>query len=180
MFVNEKLTYDRFMGTITIETRRAGPQDAAGIAAVHDESWRNAYGGIVPHVALNRMINRRGADWWENAIRRATIVLIVEIGGVVAGYATLGRNRVGTLPYDGEIYELYMRPEYQGIGVGSRLFLAARAELKRRGLKGSVVWVLADNHPAIRFYENAGGRAVAEGHEAFDGKKLSKIAYSWD
>ncbi|MEZ5873046.1 MAG: GNAT family N-acetyltransferase [Nitratireductor sp.] len=168
------------MGTITIATRRAGPQDAAGIAAVHDESWRNAYAGIVPHVSLNRMINRRGADWWENAIRRATIVLIVEIAGKIAGYATLGRNRVGTLPYDGEIYELYLRPEYQGIGVGTRLFLAARAELKRRSLKGAVVWVLADNEPAIRFYENAGGRAIAEGHEAFDGKKLSKIAYSWD
>ncbi|MFZ1814938.1 MAG: GNAT family N-acetyltransferase [Rhizobiaceae bacterium] len=168
------------MSTVVIETRRAVPQDAVGIADVHDTAWRNAYSGIVPHKALARMIQRRGAAWWENAIRRATIVLVVEIGGEIAGYATLGRNRVGTLPFDGEVYELYLKPEYQGIGLGSRLFLAARAELGRRGLKGSVVWVLADNEPAIRFYENAGGRAVAEGNESFDGRKLEKIAYSWN
>ena len=54
------------------------------------------------------------------------------------------------------------------------------AELKHRGLKGAVVWVLADNAPAIRFYQNAGGREVAEGKESFDGQDLLKIAFAWD
>jgi ribosomal protein S18 acetylase RimI-like enzyme len=168
------------MGTLAIGTRRAGPSDAGAIAEVHDAAWWNAYAGIVPYAALSRMIRRRGERWWAEAIRRSTVVIIIEVGDHVAGYATLGRNRVTTLPFGGEVYELYLKPEYQGIGLGEKLFLAARGELKRRGLAGAVVWVLADNDPAIRFYENAGGRAVAEGSEHFDGQRLRKLAYAWD
>jgi len=168
------------MAMITIGTRRAEPSDAKAIAAVHDAAWLNAYAGIVPHAALNRMVRRRGERWWAEAIHRSTLVLVIEVGGVIAGYATIGRNRVSTLPFEGEVYELYLKPEYQGIGLGERLFLAARGELKRRGLKGAVVWVLADNQPAIGFYENAGGRAIAEGAEQFDGKRLRKLAYAWN
>ncbi len=168
------------MGTITIGTRKAGPQDARAIADVHDCAWLNAYSGIVPHAALTRMVRRRGEKWWSNAIRRSTFVMVIEVAGAIAGYATLGRNRVSTLPFEGEIYELYLKPEYQGVGLGEKLFLASRGELKRRGMKGSVVWVLADNGRAVRFYENAGGRPVAEGGEVFDGKRLTKLAYAWD
>lgn len=168
------------MGTVTIGTRRAGPQDARAIADVHDSSWTDAYRGIVPHKALEKMVRRRGERWWAEAIRRSTFVLLLEVGGRIAGYATLGRNRVRTLPHHGEVYELYLLPEYQGLGFGAKLFLAARGELRRRGLKGAVVWVLADNDRAITFYENAGGRAVAEGSEFFDGVRLVKHAYAWD
>jgi len=168
------------MGTLAIGTRRAGPSDARAIAEVHDAAWSNAYAGIVPHKALDRMIRRRGERWWLDAIRRSTVVIVIEAGSSIAGYATLGRNRVTTLPFAGEIYELYLKPEYQGVGLGEKLFLAARSELKRRRLKRSVVWVLADNERAIRFYRNAGGRPVAEGSEQFDGQKLRKLAFAWD
>lgn len=168
------------MNTITINTRRAHKSDAADIADVHDVSWTNAYGGIVPHKALNRMVHRRGADWWADAIVRNTVILVLELQDKIVGYATLGRNRVKTLPFDGEIYEIYLLPEYQGIGLGTRLFIAARSELTRRGLKGAVVWALSDNDPALHFYRNAGGREIAEGKETFDGQDLLKIAFSWD
>ena len=143
-------------------------------------AWRHAYSGILPHAALGRMINRRGTSWWETAIRRSTIILVIEVDDVIAGYATLGPNRVSTLPFGGEVYEIYLRPEYQGIGIGSRLFLDARAELVRRGYKGMVVWSLSDNEPALSFYQNAGGRAVATGCEHFDSERLEKTAFAWN
>lgn len=168
------------MGTLTTETRRGEARDAAAIAEVHDAAWVNAYAGVLPHKALGRMVRRRGPSWWANAIRRSTIVMVLEVGGKVAGYATVGRNRVRTLPYEGEIYEIYLHPDYQGLGFGTELFLAARGELMRRGFKGAVVWALAENDRAMSFYLNAGGRRVAEGSEYFDGTKLSKFAFAWD
>ena len=107
-------------------------------------------------------------------------MLVVEIGGKIAGYATLGRNRARELPQQGEIYELYLRPEYQGIGLGTRLFAAAREQLAAHGLKGLVVWALEENHNALAFYAGAGGRDVAEGVEVFDQKALRKVAFVWD
>ncbi|WP_315926140.1 GNAT family N-acetyltransferase [Mesorhizobium sp. SP-1A] len=168
------------MNTLTIDIRKAEPRDAGQIAEVHLEAWRGAYSGIIPHKTLTSMINRRGSDWWANAIRRAAVVLVVEIGGTIAGYATIGRNRAKALKQQGEIYELYLRPEYQGIGLGSRLFGAARRALSDHGLKGMVVWALEENQNALDFYAGAGGRDVAEGVEVFEQKALKKVAFVWE
>jgi ribosomal protein S18 acetylase RimI-like enzyme len=168
------------MNTLTIDIRKAEPRDAAAIADVHRQAWHGAYAGLIPHRALTSMIERRGSDWWANAIRRAATVLVVEIGGKIAGYTTLGRNRARELRQQGEIYELYLRPEYQGIGLGSRLFAAARAQLADNGLKGMVVWALEDNQNALAFYAGAGGRDVAEGVEVFEQKALKKVAFVWE
>lgn len=168
------------MNTLTIDIRKAEPRDADAIAEVHHEAWRGAYAGIIPHKALTAMINRRGGEWWANAIRRAATVLVIEIGGKIAGYATLGRNRARELKQQGEIYELYMRPECQGIGLGGRLFAAARQRLADHGLKGMVVWALEENDNALAFYSSAGGRDIAEGVEIFDHKALKKVAFVWE
>ncbi|BCH21827.1 N-acetyltransferase GCN5 [Mesorhizobium sp. L-8-10] len=168
------------MTTLSIDIRKAEPGDASAIADVHHEAWRGAYAGIIPHRALNAMINRRGRDWWANAIRRAASVLVLEIGGEIAGYATIGRNRARELRQEGEIYELYLKPEYQGIGLGTRLFGAARQRLRDHGLRGLVVWALEENVGALDFYAGAGGRDVAEGVEVFDHKALRKVAFVWD
>ncbi|GHD17771.1 GNAT family N-acetyltransferase [Tianweitania populi] len=168
------------MKTVTIDIRRAEPRDANAIAEVHRAAWQGAYAGIIPHKALTSMIGRRGGNWWANAIRRAASVLVIEIGGDIAGYATIGRNRARDLPQQGEIYELYLRPECQGIGLGSRLFTAARQKLADHGLHGMVVWALEENDGALSFYRGIGGRDIAEGVEVFDQKALRKLAFIWD
>ena len=167
------------MKTLVIDVRKAVVGDAAAIADIHHAAWQGAYAGIIPHRALTAMINRRGRDWWAAAIRRAASVLVIEVGGDVAGYATIGRNRAKELRQEGEIYELYVRPEYQGIGLGTRLFAAARERLSAHGLTGLVVWALEDNSNALAFYQGAGGRDIAEGVEIFDQKALKKVAFVW-
>ncbi len=131
--------------TTLIEVRRAKPSDAPAIAATHDDSWRTAYQGIIPGAELERLINRRGPDWWDSAIRKGSRVAILAFGNSIAGYANYGRNRARSLYYDGEIYELYMRPEFQGLGFGRKLFSAARRDLTQSGLQSLVVWALSDN-----------------------------------
>ena len=95
--------------------------------------------------------------------QNGTLEKILAFGDKVAGYANYGRNRARTLHFDGEIYELYLRPEYQGLGFGRRLFSAARKDLMQSGLKSLVVWALSDNEPAVEFYRALGGRLVELG-----------------
>jgi ribosomal protein S18 acetylase RimI-like enzyme len=165
--------------TILIEIRRARPADADSVAVVHDEAWRSAYRGIIPGPELEKLIVRRGPVWWDGAIRKGSRVALFVFGDTIAGYVNFGRNRARSLPYDGEVYELYMRPEFQGLGFGRRLFTAARRDLAQCAMKSVVVWALSDNDPAIEFYRALGGRPVARSAETFGAKTLDKIAFAW-
>ena len=168
------------MSTVLIEIRRAKASDAAAVADTHDEAWRGAYQGVIPGVELEKLVTRRGADWWDSAIRKGSRIAILAFGDKVAGYANYGRNRARSLFYDGEIYELYLRPEYQGLGFGRRLFSSARRDLCQSGLKSLVVWALSDNDPAVEFYKALGGKAVARSSERFGDKSLEKVAFAWN
>ncbi len=167
------------MSTTLIEVRRAKPCDSRAIASTHDEAWRSAYQGIIPGPELDKLINRRGADWWDSAIRKGSRISIIAFGDSVAGYANYGRNRARSLYYDGEIYEIYLRPEFQGLGFGRKLFTAARKDLAQSGLQSLVVWALSDNETAVEFYRALGGKAVARSSERFGAKTLDKVAFSW-
>jgi ribosomal protein S18 acetylase RimI-like enzyme len=166
--------------TVLIEIRRAKASDAAAVADTHDEAWRGAYQGVIPGIELERLVTRRGPDWWDSAIRKGSRISILAFGDKVAGYANYGRNRARSLFYEGEIYELYLRPEYQGLGFGRRLFTSARRDLAQSGLKSLVVWALSDNDPAVDFYRALGGKAVARSSERFGEKSLDKVAFAWN
>ncbi|BAT61821.1 putative acetyltransferase [Variibacter gotjawalensis] len=168
------------MSTVITEVRRAKTCDAAALAEIHDETWRNTYRGIIPGSELEKLISRRGPAWWQSAVRKGSRISLLVFGEQLAGYANYGRNRARSLSYEGEIYELYLRPEFQGLGFGRRLFSAARRDLQASGMKNCVVWALSDNDNAIEFYRALGGRAIARSSETFGDKSLDKMAFGWN
>jgi ribosomal protein S18 acetylase RimI-like enzyme len=163
-----------FDAVITI--RNAQLADAQSIAEVHDAAWRDAYRGIIPGRELERMIARRGPRWWEAAIQRGSRIVVLEFDEAVEGYASYGPNRVPALPYQGEIYEIYLAPEFQGLGFGRGLFKAARADLADHGYTTALVWALADNERAVAFYRKLGGRLLREAHERFGAESRKRLA----
>ena len=86
---------------------------------------------------------------------------------------------LGRAPFQGEIFELYLHPIYQGFGLGEKLFDGARIRLAELRLKGLLVWALADNDAACGFYLRLGGKPVAEGAESFGDISLRKVAFAW-
>ncbi|MBP1852274.1 GNAT family N-acetyltransferase [Rhizobium halophytocola] len=165
------------MKTLSIDVRPADSQDALAISETHRLAWQNAYAGLIPHRALTAMIERRGRGWWSKAIRGPATVLVADVAGTIAGYATVGLNRANALPVEGEVYELYMRPEYQGIGLGHMLFGEARRLLKSLKCNGMVVWCLEDSENATRFFRSNGGVDAVEGIEDFDHVRLKKLGF---
>lgn len=79
----------------------------------------------------------------------------------------------------GEIYELYVKPECHGAGFGRALFDAARRRLRGRGLRGLVVWALAENELACAFYQALGRQPRFKAFEALGGERLEKISFHW-
>jgi ribosomal protein S18 acetylase RimI-like enzyme len=161
----------------TARVRTSNRQDGPALAGVYGRSWRQAYSGIIPHRQLDAMIRRRDADWWSGAASGGRL-LALDVSGTLAGYASCGPARSKQLGA-GEIYELYLDPVYQGIGLGEQLFEGCRAYLDRRRLDGLVVWVLADNDVAMRFYWGRGGRPAARMMERLGSTRLEKIGLAW-
>ena len=135
--------------------RPARLKDAAALAAAYEEAWRNAYQGIIPHISLQRMLARRGLRWWESALRKRTPLLVLDFGGEAAGYATYGRCRLGRAPFQGEIFELYLHPIYQGLGLGEKLFDGARTRLAELQTEGSVGLGARRQRCGVRFLSAA-------------------------
>jgi ribosomal protein S18 acetylase RimI-like enzyme len=163
-----------------INIRRAMPGDADQIAAVHDAAWREAYRGVIPGQELERLIARRGPDWWRRAVLKGSRLLVLSMHGRLGGYVSYGRNRAPSLEYDGEIFELYLAPEYQGLGLGRRLFRAGREDLAANGLDRVLIWSLADNQRAIDFYRRLGGKEIRRASELFAGLRLGRVAFGFD
>lgn len=161
-----------------VVVRRAKASDAEPLALVFSESWRQAYRGIIPHLHLESMIRKRGTEWWANAVKAREGILLIEVGRQVCGYTTWGNSRIRGSS-EGEIYELYLTPAHQGLGFGELLFEASRHVLETRRMRGLLVWVLADNGPAVDFYWRRGGRPTLRSHDRFGRAKLEKIGFTW-
>src|SRR5258705_11704858 len=103
--------FDRIMSTTLIEVRPAKAADAAAVASTHDEAGRSAYQGIIPGAELEKLINRRGPHWWDSAIRKGSRVSVVGFCDKGAGYANYGSNTAPSLPFRGETFCAFFRPE---------------------------------------------------------------------
>ena len=161
-----------------VQIRPPRLKDAPALAAAYEEAWRNAYQGIIPHLSLERMLARRGLRWWETALRKRTPLLVLDFGGEAAGYVTYGRSRLRT-QFQGEIFELYLHPIYQGLGLGEKLFDGARARLAELRLRACSSGRSPTTTRLAASTFSLGGKPVAEGAESFGDVSLRKVAFAW-
>ena len=165
--------------------RLAGPSDAASVARVHVRSWRATYEGLLPAEYLAALDVDDYAGRWERSLQspfaRGTVV-VAEQDGQVVGFASGGPERDGDPRYDGELYAIYLLPDFQGRGLGRALVEAVAAALADRQLTSFVVWVLRDNTAARGFYERLGGVYLRERRlDLGDDRPLDvlEVAYLW-
>jgi ribosomal protein S18 acetylase RimI-like enzyme len=162
-----------------IDLRAARPADCEALASIHSEAWLGAYRGVLHGLDLQRMVSRRGENWWRGALSRGVNIKILSVADVPAGYATFGPCRLTNTSMDGEIYELYLKPEYQGLGFGRRLFEDIRASFLERHGSGLAVQVLSDNTPAREFYRALGGQVAGKSWHRIGGRRLELLIYIW-
>jgi L-amino acid N-acyltransferase YncA len=165
---------------MTIRTRLAQAGDAQRIAEIYIETWRTTYAGSVPDRVLLNMSDERQSIYWTRAIRSSGEIVAVaedsESGIVAVGSA--GTNRSRGNQYAGEVYTLYVLPDFQNQGIGALLLAHLFREVRAKGMNSAVIWVLAAN-PSRFFYEAMGGKRVGEREEEMWGVKLREIAYGW-
>jgi len=122
-----------------------------------------------------------GVEGWRRGISRDDRwTWIAACNGVPCGFAATGPTiDEGAATGTGEVYAIYLEPERVGTGVGRELFATAVRNLREVGFARAVLWVLASNARARRFYEAAGWTADgAVKDEDWYGQMIREVRYS--
>lgn len=171
-----------------IAIRRGRRGDASGIGRVYVETWQAAYAGLLPDAMLVRMSDVRQSAWWGRALgdpREARGIFVADDPDMgIVGFGSCGPVRDppegldGSEKRVGEVYTLYVEPDFQNRGLGRRLLDALFRQLRANGCDTAVLWMLANN-PARFFYESFGGILVGERTDTMSGQDVDEVAYVW-
>jgi GNAT superfamily N-acetyltransferase len=140
-----------------VHVRAADPEDADAVARVHVRSWQVGYRGLLPADYLENLEAADRAAHYRFGDRRPDApetVVAIEHG--ICGFATIAPAPDDDVSGCGQLCALYVDPPWWGQGVGRLLIAAARDALAQRGFAIAVLWVLAGNDRAQRFYRADG------------------------
>jgi GNAT superfamily N-acetyltransferase len=165
-----------------LTVRAATLADARAIAAVHRDSWRSTYAGILPLAVIAREAGRRSEASWRKrlAVKHADSATWMAERGAhgVVGFASCGPARAPLEGLGAEVYALYVLQAHQRRGVGRELMRACARHFARHGIFGMYLWVLKANRARF-FYETLGGQEIATKTERLGQHEYAEIAYGW-
>ena len=162
--------------------RRACTEDAAEIANVHLNSWREAYRNLLPKEYLDRLpltFKARMNQWKKASTLSERALLVAESKDGIIGFSVFAPARDSSMAEHGELGAIYLLESYKGQGIGATLLKVGMEQLREWKHRKAYCWVLEHN-PAIGFYEKSG--AVFNGMEKYDeigGRKVKELCYEW-
>ena len=138
--------------------RYADSNDAKTLGEIHSESWREAYKGIIPDEILNSFTPEKREAYFRRALTEGWEEdAIIFNESQALGLISIGKSRdFDQLDDCGEIWGIYLLPEYWNHGIGSKLIDWGINELKKCSYTHVSLWVLEENMTARRFYERKG------------------------
>jgi mycothiol synthase len=162
-FVSVRELWKMRMTTAAADLPDAGLPDGVSIRAFvpgqDEDAWlaanRAAFSHHPEQGSLTRadLDARMAEDWFDPA----GFLLAVDAAGRLLGYHwTKVHPAHGSHPAIGEIYVVGVTPEARGSGLGKALTVAGIRYLQKLGLHGVMLYVDADNAPAVALYRRLG------------------------
>jgi len=164
-----------------VSFREATVADCAAVAEVHVRSWRGSFAGIVPQAFLDGMSTEKRAAAFEKGFSASFYRMFVAEaeGAGVVGFADFGEPRELAGIYEGELYAIYLLPEFQRRRIGEQLFKLGVGFLAGHGRRSMYLLAL-EASPYRPFYEKMGGRVVGREPSEIGGVKYVELVYGWD
>jgi ribosomal protein S18 acetylase RimI-like enzyme len=169
-----------------MQVRRASETDAAVVAALHAQSWRETYAGLMPDEFLNGRVDRDRAEVWRQRLGHDAaswvVLLAVDNGGPdaenFAGFVALTPDTDDRAVL---LDNLHVAANQQSRGLGAELLRVARSTARDLWpARELCLWVLTENTRAARFYEREGGIPDGTRRDTFRGGfSLDETRYVW-
>ncbi|HEX8247970.1 MAG TPA: 3-deoxy-manno-octulosonate cytidylyltransferase [Pyrinomonadaceae bacterium] len=160
--------------------REATVEDARAVARVHVRSWQKSFTGIVPPEFLDSLSVEKRERAFSERFGEANYKMFVaetQRDGII-GFADFGKARKSDFGFEAELYAIYLLPEFQGKGVGARLFRLCQQAMIADKIN-SMYLIALDVSPYKSFYEKMGGEIVARGNHFLLLEEYQTITYGW-
>lgn len=131
-------------------------EEIQGKAFVHWKCWKETYPGLVSQEYLEKLTPEKCE---KMAFRWRDNILVAKEGERVIGFVGFGDHGPEE-PDTGEVFALYVLPEYHGTGVGRQLMDAALEKLA--SYPHICLWLVKGNARALHFYEKCGFHLTGE------------------
>ena len=145
--------------------RHAEPEDAKGIHDVALKSWKDTYSHILTEETIEDTIN----DWYSiEDLRKQTkhpVFYVAEVEEDLVGFVHITLE-----DQEATLHRIYIDPDYQGQGIGSRLYEKAEEEIREYADKVKLE-VFAENRKGNNFYEKEGFKEEKTEEINFKGQK---------
>lgn len=149
--------------------------DRRAISKVYEESWKFAYKGLIPQDYLDSI---PAGNWAEAVDTEGWNTLLMLDGERIVGTSSYCHSRFDDWKDYGEIISIYFLLRYMGKGYGRALLQAAVDKLAEMGCRDILLWVLAENERAKRFYAKNGFTASGAClDDNIGGKELKEVQY---
>jgi len=156
--------------------------DAEALSVAHVRAWQEGYRGLMPQDYLDGLTVAGHLTGWQERLanpREGSRLLVATVDEQVAGFAVFGPARDPESGDDGELYAINVHPDHWRAGVGSLLLAEVHAGLADLGHANAVLWVVAGNDRARRFYERHGWTVEAvERSEKLPGLTVPEVRYA--
>lgn len=119
------------------------------MAFVHNEAWRETYGGLFPDDRFGSEALEQQERMWSQILssnRPNRVIRVAEAEGDIVGFAFAGSAMDSDAPYELELYMIYLRSHAHGTGAGQMLIDAVLGDSK------ATLWVAAKSPRAHAFY----------------------------
>jgi len=166
----------------TIRVEVASERDLRPIAAIHIDSWQDAFRGIVPDAVLaGRSVERSLALWRGTFDKHPGNLTVVRQGDSVVGFCCAGPvvDQTKNAPFEFQVYALHISPTLRRHGIGAALLRQALARCRATGMTRAIVWTLDKLALSRRFYEREGGQLAKTGVWTVGEFALPEVAYGW-
>ncbi|MCQ4088625.1 GNAT family N-acetyltransferase [Saccharibacillus sp. JS10] len=165
-----------------MKIRFATPEDAAGIAQVHVDSWKTTYKGIVSDIYLDNLSVQERRTKWQKRLQDPEpgegVMVAENDRGQICGFLDYGVDRESGKVHEAELYAVYLLQSEQRKGIGRQMVDRMLSELQAREYRSLMIWVLEQN-PAIAFYQRLGGKEVDRKEIQIGDERFTEIALSW-
>ncbi len=162
--------------------RTATKEDADSIAALHAKNWQLNYRGMLDdHYLDNQVVDDRKKVWRGRLSDPdpSLCLILAEEDSELIGFGCLFFDE--NEEYGAYLDNLHVAAEHSGKGIGKRLMSALASAVKQRGQRLDMyLWVLTENHGAIKLYEKLKGQRKEQLWERELGNQpVEKIRYYW-